>query len=151
MNYGVQTTCIYKNNYNVCGADDYLAKPFSLSELYARMIAIIRRKNKLIKNNINVNGFVLDILNKTLSFNNQRINLTRKEFEIFYYLFLNKNRVVSRMNLTEHVRGDILEINTDSNFVDVHVKNLRKKLSQHNKLDWFETVRSIGYRINIES
>jgi len=61
---------------------------------------------------------------------------------------LNKNRVVSRMSLTEHVWGDILEVNSDSNFVDVHVKNLRKKLAAVSPTEWFETVRSIGYRIN---
>lgn len=130
------------------GADDYLPKPFSLNELLARMHAIIRRKHKLEKNYINIHDFVLDIQNRTVSFQNERIALTKKEFEIFNYLVLNKNRVVSRMSLTEHVWGDILEINSDSNFVDVHVKNLRKKLSQFAKTDWLETVRSIGYRIN---
>lgn len=130
------------------GADDYLAKPFFLNELLARMHAITRRKHKLEKNDINIHDFVLDIQNRTVAFNNERIALTKKEFEIFNYLVLNKNRVVSRMSLTEHVWGDILEVNSDSNFVDVHVKNLRKKLTQCSKTDWFETVRSIGYRIN---
>ncbi len=131
------------------GADDYLAKPFSLSELLARMHAITRRKHKLEKNEVNIHGLTLDIRNRTVIFNNERINLTKKEYEIFNYLVLNKNRVISRMNLTEHVWGDILEINSDSNFVDVHVKNLRKKLANLIPIDWFETVRSIGYRINI--
>lgn len=130
------------------GADDYLAKPFSLSELLARMHAIIRRKHKLVMNEVNIHGFILDIKNHKLSFDNNRINLTNKEFEIFNYLVLNKNRVISRLNLTEHVWRDILEVNSDSNFVDVHVKNLRKKLTNHAPIDWFETVRSIGYRIN---
>lgn len=130
------------------GADDYLAKPFSLTELLARMHAIIRRKHKLERNDVNIHDFVLDIKNHLVSFSGQRINLTNKEFEIFNYLVLNKNRVISRANLTEHVWGDILEVNSDSNFVDVHVKNLRKKLTAHAAIDWFETVRSIGYRIN---
>ena len=130
------------------GADDYLPKPFSLNELLARMHAIIRRKHKLEKNDISIHDFILDIQNRTVSYKDERIALTKKEFEIFNYLVLNKNRVVSRMSLTEHVWGDILEVNSDSNFVDVHVKNLRKKLSQFAKTDWFETVRSIGYRIN---
>jgi len=131
------------------GADDYLAKPFALTELLARMHAIIRRKHKLEKNEIKVHDFTLNIQNRTVNFDNERINLTNKEFQIFNYLALNKNRVIPRMNLTEHVWGDILEINSDSNFVDVHVKNLRKKLSLFAPIDWFETVRSIGYRINI--
>lgn len=130
------------------GADDYLAKPFSLNELLARMHAIIRRKHQLGKNELYLHGLVLDIQNRIVSHQDKRLSLTKKEFEIFNYLVLNKNRVVSRMSLTEHVWGDILEINSDSNFVDVHVKNLRKKLSQHVATEWFETVRSIGYRIN---
>jgi DNA-binding response OmpR family regulator len=131
------------------GADDYLPKPFSLNELLARIHAITRRKHKLESNDINIKGFRINIQNRTVYFNEERINLTKKEFEIFNYLVLNKNRVISRTNLTEHVWGDVLEINSDSNFVDVHVKNLRKKLSQFATVDWFETVRSIGYRINI--
>jgi len=131
------------------GADDYLAKPFSLNELLARIHAITRRKHKLESNDIEIKEFRINIQNRTVHYNKERINLTKKEFEIFNYLVLNKNRVISRSNLTEHVWGDVLEINSDSNFVDVHVKNLRKKLSQHEPVDWFETVRSIGYRVNI--
>lgn len=131
------------------GADDYLAKPFSLNELLARIHAITRRKHKLDSNEINLRDFRINIQNRTVYHQADRINLTKKEFEILNYLVLNKNRVISRTNLTEHVWGDILEINSDSNFVDVHVKNLRKKLSQFAPADWFETVRSIGYRINL--
>ena len=131
------------------GADDYLPKPFSLTELLARIHAITRRKHKLAKNEVPVMGFMLDIGNHKVSYQGQLINLTNKEFEIFNFLVLNKNRVISRTNLTEHVWGDILEVNSDSNFVDVHVKNLRKKLLIHTTIEWFETVRSIGYRINL--
>ena len=131
------------------GADDYLPKPFSLTELLARMHAIIRRRHKLETNEVKVRDFLLDIRNHKVSFGSQGLSLTNKEFEIFNYLVLNKNRVISRINLTEHVWGDILEVNSDSNFVDVHVKNLRKKLSVHAPIEWFETVRSIGYRINL--
>jgi DNA-binding response OmpR family regulator len=83
-----------------------------------------------------------------VSFNENLISLTKKEFDIFQYLILNKNRVITRLQLTEHIWGDVLEINSDSNFIDVHVRNLRKKLDKFSKLDWFETVRNVGYRIN---
>lgn len=131
------------------GADDYLPKPFALTELLARMHAITRRKHKLEKNQVKLHGFVLDIENRTVTYNSDRLNLTNKEFEILYYLTLNKNRVIPRTSLTEHVWGDILEINSDSNFVNVHIKNLRKKLSQYAPVEWLETVRSIGYRVNL--
>ncbi len=130
------------------GADDYLAKPFYLNELLARMHAILRRKHQFAQNQINIHNFILDIQNRIVCYNKERIMLTKKEFEIFNYLVLNKNKVVSRISLTEHIWGDILEINNDSNFVDVHVKNLRKKLTKYAATDWLETVRSIGYRLN---
>ncbi|MCO4293997.1 response regulator transcription factor [Solitalea sp. MAHUQ-68] len=130
------------------GADDYLSKPFELSELNSRMHAILRRKHRLVKNDVNLHGFIIDIQNREVSFNNTKLSLTKKEFDILNFLMLNKNRVISRLQLTEHVWGDVLEINSDSNFVDVHVKNLRKKLQAHSPIDWFETVRSIGYKIN---
>lgn len=131
------------------GADDYLPKPFALTELLARMHAITRRKHRLEKNQIRLHDFILDIESRTVSFNHTRLNLTNKEFEILYYLTVNKNRVIPRTSLTEHVWGDILEVNSDSNFVNVHIKNLRKKLAQYAPIDWFETVRSVGYRITL--
>jgi DNA-binding response OmpR family regulator len=84
-----------------------------------------------------------------LSYKEVSIKLTKKEFDIFQYLILNKNRVITRMQLIEHVWGDILEVSSDSNFIDVHVRNLRKKLDKHTTIEWFETVRNVGYRINI--
>lgn len=131
------------------GADDYLAKPFSLNELLARMHAIIRRKHKLEKNDIKVHDFTLNIHNHEVTCNQEKIHLTKKEFAILNYLVLNKNRVVSRTSLTEHVWGDILEVNSDSNFVDVHVKNLRKKLTAYAPTPWLETIRSVGYKVNL--
>ncbi|WET04592.1 response regulator transcription factor [Flavobacterium sp. YJ01] len=130
------------------GADDYLTKPFALTELSARLFAVIRRIHGFTLNNLSINGFVLQLQDYKVSYNEQPINLTKKEFDIFQYLVLNKNRVITRLQLTEHIWGDILEVNSDSNFIDVHVRNLRKKLDKHAPIDWFETVRNVGYRIN---
>lgn len=130
------------------GADDYLTKPFALTELSARLFAIIRRMHGYTLNDLVVHGFSLQLQDYKVSYDGTPINLTKKEFDIFQYLVLNKNRVITRLQLTEHIWGDILEINSDSNFIDVHVRNLRKKLDKHTTIDWFETVRNVGYRIN---
>jgi two-component system OmpR family response regulator len=131
------------------GADDYLTKPFALTELGARLYAIIRRMHGFVVNELDIHGFTLQLQDYKVSFDNILVNLTKKEFDIFQYLVLNKNRVITRLQLTEHIWGDILEVNSDSNFIDVHVRNLRKKLDKHTSLEWFETVRNVGYRINV--
>lgn len=130
------------------GADDYIAKPFSLAELHSRMQAILRRKHGLKSNVMHVHDFDIDIQNRTVSCNGQNITLTKKEFDLLHYLALHKNRVLTRIQLTEHIWGDVLEDDYESNYIDVHVKNLRKKLSAHAPIDWFETVRGVGYRVN---
>jgi DNA-binding response OmpR family regulator len=131
------------------GADDYLAKPFSLLELSSRMQAIIRRKHGLKKNVVEIGGFKVDITNRSVHFNTISINLTKKEFDILQYLLINKGRIITRMQLTEHIWDSALEVDYDSNYVDVHIKNLRKKLTQFAPVEWIETVRGIGYRLNI--
>ena len=137
-----------KLNGLALGADDYLTKPFALTELGARLFAVIRRIHGFTANELEVHGFKIQLQDYKVSFEENLIALTKKEFDIFQYLVLNKNRVITRLQLTEHVWGDVLELNSDSNFIDVHVRNLRKKLDKFSKLDWFETVRNVGYRIN---
>lgn len=131
------------------GADDYLSKPFSLPELQSRMQAIVRRKHGLKTNAMKIKDFDIDISNRMVKCNNKDINLTKKEFDLLHYMALHKNRVLTRHQLTEHIWGDILEDDYESNYIDVHVKNLRKKLAKFAPSDFIETVRGIGYRINI--
>lgn len=130
------------------GADDYLTKPFALTELGARLFAIIRRIHGFVVNDLEIHDFSLQLQDYKVHYNGIPVKLTKKEFDIFQYLVLNKNRVITRLQLTEHIWGDILEVNSDSNFIDVHVRNLRKKLEKYAAIEWFETVRSVGYRIN---
>ena len=132
------------------GADDYLAKPFSLPELHARMQAILRRKHGLKVQIIDINGFMMDYQNRTLTYEETPVVLTKKEFDLLHYLALHKGRVLSRSQLTEHIWGDVMDDDYDSNYIDVHVKNLRKKLAAHAPIEWFETVRGIGYRLNAQ-
>lgn len=131
------------------GADDYLTKPFALTELQARLFAIVRRLGGFAQNELKLYGFSLQLQDYKISYDGIPIKLTKKEFDIFQYLVLNKNRVITRLQVTEHVWGDILEVNSDSNFIDVHMRNLRKKLDKHTTIKWFETVRNVGYRINM--
>jgi DNA-binding response OmpR family regulator len=130
------------------GADDYLAKPFSLLELQSRMQAILRRRHGLKSNTVQVGDFIMDISSRTISCKDQPVNLTKKEFDLLHYLTLHKNRVLTRMQLTEHIWGEVMEDDYDSNYIDVHIKNLRKKLSAFAPADFIETVRGIGYRLN---
>lgn len=129
------------------GADDYLTKPFALSELGARLYAVIRRIHGFTVNELDIHGFKIRLQDYKVSYQEIVVALTKKEFDIFQYLVLNKNRVITRLQLTEHVWGDVLEVSSDSNFIDVHVRNLRKKLDKHATIEWFETVRNVGYRI----
>lgn len=131
------------------GADDYLAKPFSLPELASRMNAIARRKFGVNTNVAEIGSFSLDMLNRKVLCKKNEVILTKKEFDLFQYLILNKNRVLTRIQLYEHIWGNELDDNYDSNFIDVHMKNLRKKLTLFAPIDWLETVRGVGYRINI--
>jgi DNA-binding response OmpR family regulator len=131
------------------GADDYLAKPFSLFELLSRMKAITRRKYGLKNEFFQLKDFVIDQTNRKLLFGETEIILTKKEYDILNYLSLHKNRVLTRIQITEHIWGNVLEEDYDSNYIDVHIKNLRKKLGAYSSVDWLETVRGIGYRLNV--
>lgn len=131
------------------GADDYLPKPFSLLELQARMQAVSRRKFNVKSSVIPFHGFELDSSSRSLRFSESDISLTKKEFDLLHYMVLHKNRILTRLQLTEHIWGNILEDDYDSNYIDVHIKNLRKKLSAHNPTDWIETVRGVGYKLTI--
>ncbi|HEY5510411.1 MAG TPA: response regulator transcription factor [Prolixibacteraceae bacterium] len=130
------------------GADDYLPKPFSLVELKSRILAVTRRKHGLKGNIIQVHGLEIDLDKRKVFSDGHEILLTKKEYDIFSFLILNKNKVATRLQISEHIWGDIFEENYNSNYIDVHVKNIRKKLSEYLDYDFLETVRGIGFRFN---
>lgn len=129
------------------GADDYLPKPFSLLELQSRMQAISRRKFNLNTQEITIGEFVIDLQKRIVTHTQQEVELTRKEFDLLSYLLLHKNRVLTRMQLSEHIWGSFADDDYDSNYIDVHIKNIRKKLNAFGPVDWLETVRGVGYKI----
>lgn len=129
------------------GADDYLPKPFSLLELQSRMQAISRRKFNVSTQEIPLGEFIIDLQKRIVSHQGTEIELTRKEYDLLSYLLLHKNRVLTRMQLSEHIWGTFADDDYDSNYIDVHIKNIRKKLSVYGPVEWLETVRGVGYKI----
>ncbi|WP_316814729.1 response regulator transcription factor [Pedobacter nyackensis] len=129
------------------GADDYLPKPFSLLELQSRMQAIARRKFNVKEELLPLGDFKLDLQKRFVLFNEKQIELSRKEFDLLSYLFLHSNRVLTRMQLSEHIWGTFADDDYDSNYIDAHIKNIRKKLNAWAPADFLETVRGVGYRI----
>lgn len=129
------------------GADDYLSKPFSFLELKARMQAILRRKSGWNKDLIQIGEFEISLNNNVVAHEGKEIKLTKKEYILLQFMVINKNRILNRFQLAEHLWGDHLDDEYQSNYIDVHVKNLRKKLSVYSSVDWLETVRGLGYKI----
>jgi DNA-binding response OmpR family regulator len=128
------------------GADDYLAKPFHLSELSARVYSIIRRKQFGNSNIVRQNELEIDLLGKTVKAANQAINLTKKEFDLLLFFVGNKNRVISKSALAEHLSGDLADMLDNHDFVYAHIKNLKKKLSEVHCDSHLKTMYGTGYK-----
>lgn len=129
------------------GADDYLVKPFDLSELNARIHSVIRRTRYIGQNHLTFRNLVIDPDNKTALLNMEPMELTRKEFDMLLYLITNKNRVITKDAIAEHIWGDSIYGTDYSEMVYTHMKNLRKKLQAKTGIDWIQTVYGTGYRI----
>ncbi|MEO7312280.1 MAG: response regulator transcription factor [Chitinophagaceae bacterium] len=131
------------------GADDYLAKPFHLSELGARVAAIIRRKSFDGNNTIRFDQLVIDLKQKTVQIGDQQIDLTRKEYEMLLYFLGNKNRVISKNALAEHLWGDDMDLADSYDFIYTHIKNIRKKFIQAGSPDYIKSVYGMGYKFGL--
>lgn len=129
------------------GADDYLAKPFSVDELLARIRAILRRSAKQVDPVLRVKDLLLNTISREVTRGGKTVELTPREFSILEFLLYNKNRVVSRFNLAEHVWGDAFDTFSMSNFMDVHIKNLRRKVGDSRRGSIIQTIRGVGYTI----
>jgi DNA-binding response OmpR family regulator len=128
------------------GADDYLTKPFHLSELLVRIQALIRRKNFKGNNNVIFNEIGINVLAKSVTVNNEKIDTTKKEIDLLLFLIGNKNKVLSKAAIAEHLSGDMADMLDNHDFVYAHIKNLKKKLSKAGSDDYIKTVYGLGYK-----
>lgn len=133
------------------GADDYLVKPFHLSELNARIQSVIRRTRRSGQKSLTYKNLVVDPEGKKAVLGNDTLDLTRKEFDILVYLLTNRSKVVTKDSIAEHIWGDSLYGTDYSDAVYTHMKNLRKKLEQKTGEEWIQTVYGIGYKLEEES
>jgi DNA-binding response OmpR family regulator len=129
------------------GADDYLAKPFHMAELHARVRSVIRRKTLNGSQHITLSNLVIDPAKRWATVDGETMTFNRKEFDVLLYLAINKNRLVSKNALAEHVWGDRIDEANSFDFVYSQIKNLRKKLKDHNVLVEINAIYGVGYKL----
>lgn len=128
------------------GADDYLAKPFHQAELAARVESLIRRRHFDSQNVISFDNLKIDFLAKLVQVDNVDVVLTKKEYDLLLFFIGNKNRVLSKSALAEHLSGDFADMFDSHDFVYAHVKNLKKKLKEAGCREMIKTIYGTGYR-----
>lgn len=126
------------------GADDYIAKPFFVEELVARIHAVVRRSLGDQQNQIQVGSVLLDRLTREVTSEGKAIELTNREFNLLEYLMRSPGRVLTRTQILEQVWG--YDFNPQTNVVDVCIQRIRKKIDPADQPSWIENVRGVGYR-----
>jgi DNA-binding response OmpR family regulator len=128
------------------GADDYLAKPFHLAELAARIFSVYRRRNFANSNVIEQGNLKIDLPARTVEVAGVAIALTKKEFELLIFFIGNKNKVISKSALAEHLSGDLADMLDNHDFIYAHIKNLKKKLTDAGSGSYLKTLYGNGYK-----
>ncbi len=128
------------------GADDYLVKPFSYKEFFSRIKALLRRPKRSLPGKLKVRNLILDPATRKVFRSSKEIFLTLKEFSLLEYLMRHPNQVISREQILFNLWG--FDFDSFSNVVDVHIKNLRKKIDYGKQEKLLETTRGLGYKIN---
>lgn len=131
------------------GADDYITKPFHLAELKARVDAIVRRKFFDGKNTLQFEDIVLDLPSRTAKVGDKLLDLTPKEYELLIYFISNKNKVISKSGLVDHLWGDEMDMADNYDFLYTHIKNLRKKMTAAGASDYIKSIYGMGYKFSL--
>ena len=129
------------------GADDYLPKPFHMAELHARVKSVLRRKKLDGQQYITCNNLKIDPEQRMLWINGKEVELNRKEFDVLMYLVTNKNRLVNKSALATHVWGDYIDEANSFDFIYSQIKNLRKKLKDHEAEAEIQAIYGVGYKL----
>jgi DNA-binding response OmpR family regulator len=132
------------------GADDYLVKPFHLSELNARVRAIIRRRQFQGQHHIAFRDLLVWPEQNEVLVHGEALTLTRKEYDLLLYLLANPGRVLTKEAIAEHLCGDQVDAADSFDFIYTHLKNLRKKLQEHGAENYIRTLYGVGYKLNLE-
>jgi len=129
------------------GADDYLPKPFHMAELRARVKAVLRRRNFEGQDELRFGNIAINTANRTLFIEKKEVELNRKEYDVLLYLASNRDRLVNKTALAEHVWGDNIDQADSFDFIYSQIKNLRKKLDSHSADIEIKAVYGIGYKM----
>jgi DNA-binding response OmpR family regulator len=132
------------------GADDYLTKPFHFAELSARINSIYRRNNFLGMNEISFNEIRANTFDKQAYVNDKLLTLTKKEYDLLIFFLTNRNRIITKESIVEHLWGDNVILTDSFDFVYTHVKNLRKKIIAADGKNYIKCIYGFGYQF-IES
>jgi DNA-binding response OmpR family regulator len=128
------------------GADDYLTKPFHLSELKSRVTAIVRRRSFNGNNLFKFNEISIDLAAKAVKVNQQVVKFTPKEYSLLLYFMANKGKVVSKSAIAEHLWGDSIDVADNFDFIYSHIKNIRKKIVDSGGKDYIQAAYGMGYK-----
>jgi len=132
------------------GADDYLVKPFHLSELSVRIAAILRRKNFDGQSVITAGDLQIDTAAKEVAVKGTLIALTVKEYQLLLFFVVNRSRVLSKNSIVEHLWGDDMDFVANHDFIYTHIKNLRKKIVAAGGEDCIKSVYGVGYKMQVK-
>jgi DNA-binding response OmpR family regulator len=128
------------------GADDYLTKPFHFAEMSARINSIYRRNSLLGLNEISFNEIKVNTADNQAYINSNILNLTRKEYDLLLFFVTNRNRIITKESVVEHLWGDEVILTDSFDFVYTHVKNLRKKIIKAGGKNYIKCIYGFGYK-----